>query len=61
MSTTSWEGAMMDVLTRKIYRNDGFNSRPSCDGRPGMAICLPSSVVFQFTPVLRRATSTRQA
>ena len=33
-----------------------FNSRPSCDGRPGRLLRCNTSKRFQFTPVLRRAT-----
>ncbi len=33
-----------------------FNSRPSCEGRPGDGITPPCSVAFQFTPLVRGAT-----
>ena len=34
----------------------GFNSRPSCDGRPFFCPDRPRKKWFQFTPVVRRAT-----
>ncbi len=34
-----------------------FNSRPSCDGRQVNGLCNFAITRFQFTPVLRRATS----
>ena len=34
----------------------GFNSRPSCDGRPSINIVFSWCWMFQFTPVVRRAT-----
>ena len=36
--------------------NEGFNSRPSCDGRLAEAVKRHRERKFQFTPVLRRAT-----
>ena len=34
-----------------------FNSRPSCDGRLANIAITLTGVVFQFTPVVRRATA----
>ena len=34
----------------------GFNSRPSCDGRPSRRTRASRPRLFQFTPVMRRAT-----
>ena len=36
-----------------------FNSRPSCDGRPNLSQFRVALLVFQFTPVMRRATEVR--
>ena len=45
--------ARTDVRTR---RSSCFNSRPSCDGRHEPSACRVVAAVFQFTPVVRRAT-----
>ena len=37
----------------------GFNSRPSCDGRPSLQFSGSAPPSFQFTPVVRRATKNR--
>jgi len=41
---------------RIIYEPTGFNSRPSCDGRRNARSLVCPQIMFQFTPVLRRAT-----
>ena len=42
--------------SRRCSCRRGFNSRPSCDGRPAHLASSPLDGVFQFTPVVRRAT-----
>ena len=41
---------------RKSRIRTGFNSRPSCDGRRNADMLRAILAMFQFTPVLRRAT-----
>ena len=45
-----------DMVGGILFRRGCFNSRPSCDGRQFSTIRKYESVLFQFTPVLRRAT-----
>ncbi len=48
------------VLLRRVRHRLRFNSRPSCDGRPPQSRTTLTTRLFQFTPVLRRATRGRR-
>ena len=46
----------MDAVDRPKHRPD-FNPLPSCEGRPGGVIFIPSSIQFQSTPLIRGETA----
>ena len=45
------------VIRRSGIQTTSFNSRPSCDGRPFPSPWSTGRRLFQFTPVMRRATA----